>query len=340
MYPRVPPSGQKRYVLGKTIASYLRGCWWVPGTYKVSLPLSICSWKLEVCRRLIRFDLPFSFSLASIVIKVSPLQASKCSMKLQWAPEHSSIRTKALYITAARFLQDAPQMSSSSGTISVQTDMMPSIQNLKKLAPFRESINICVRGGQALKKKKPLLYIVQIRLECWSFSCSFLLVGLFVLTSTPGLSCMVFVSLLQTHLLVIAMLKAGNYVVVCGGGASWGNRYERQILASKKQAVSFDISTLCLPSSSSSLLKVAAQRTMVTTVLCPGSFHSLLLLGTQPVLLFPTRCDSSMGIQVLKIWCTLHPRFRFQGLWHSLLTSGGMAHRQTCSQNTHTLRRE
>lgn len=31
---------------------------------------------------------------------------------------------------------------------------------------------------------------------------------------------MVFVSLLQTHLLVIAMLKAGNYVVVCGGGAS------------------------------------------------------------------------------------------------------------------------
>lgn len=97
--------------------------------------------------------------------------------------------------------------------------MMPSIQNLKKFAPFRESINICVHGGQALKKKM-LLYIVQIRLECWSFSCSFLLVGLFVLTSTPGLSCMVFVSLLQTHLLVIAMLKAGNYVVVCGGGAS------------------------------------------------------------------------------------------------------------------------
>lgn len=161
-----------------------------------------------------------------------------------------------------------------------------------------------------------LLYIVQIRLVCWSLSCSFLLVGLYVLTSIPGLSCMVSVILLQTHLLVIAMRKAGYYVVVCRGGAGRGNRSERQILASKKQAVYFDISTLCLPSSSSSssLLNVAAQRTMVTTVLCPGSFHSLLLLGTQPVLLFPTRCDSSLGVQVLKSWYRLHPQFHFQGL--------------------------
>lgn len=159
-----------------------------------------------------------------------------------------------------------------------------------------------------------LLNIVQIRLVCWSLSCSLLLVGLFVLTSTPGLSCMASVILLQTHLLVIAMLKAGYYVAVCGGGAGRGDRSERQILASKKQAVSFDISTLCFPSSSSSLLNVAGQRTMVTTVLCPGSFHSLLLLGTQPVLLFPTRCDSSLGVQVLKSWCRLHPQFHFQGL--------------------------
>lgn len=146
------------------------------------------------------------------------------------------------------------------------------------------------------------------------FVVFFLLFGLFVLTSTPGLLCMVSVISLQTHLLVIAMRKAGYYMVVCGGRAGRGNRSERQILASKKQAVSFDISTLCLPSSSSSLLNVAAQRTMVTTVLCPGSFHSLLLLGTQPILLFPTRCDSSLGVQVLKSWYRLHPQFHFQGL--------------------------
>lgn len=140
-----------------------------------------------------------------------------------------------------------------------------------------------------------LLYIVQIRLECWSLLCF----DKYPRPVVHGVCDFTPNSLVGYSHAEGRELRGG----VCGGGggASRGNLYERQILASKKQAVSFDISTLCLPSSSSSLLKVAAQRTMVTTVLCPGSFHSLLLLGTQPVLLFPTRCDSSMGIQVLKI---------------------------------------
>lgn len=208
--------------------------------------------------------------MASVVIKVSPLQASKCSMKLQWAPEHSS-RTKALYITTTKFLQGAPQMSPSSGTISVQTDRMPSSKTWKDwllLENLLISVLIVAKGWK--KKKKAFVYCPN---QTWVLIFVFF-VCLF-LTSTAA-CCVWCLRFHFTTLVDYRHVKTGYYMV--GGVAETDRNDTSWLLQSWRSALTYQ---LCVSLPPPIFLSVSVQTAMVTTSPCLESVSSLVLLGTQ-----------------------------------------------------------